>query len=62
MSVIEKIKEEDAKTKQKQREIAFNYLFDNAKDKVAVGKFTYLNMTLKLKSVSYTHLTLPTMS
>ena len=38
MSVIEKIKEEDAKTKQKQREIAFNYLFDNAKDKVAVGK------------------------
>ena len=38
MSVIEKIKEEDAKTKQKQREIAFNYLFENAKDKVAVGK------------------------
>ena len=32
MSVIAQIKEKDARTKHKQREIAFDYLFDNAKD------------------------------
>lgn len=37
MSIIEKIKEEDAKTKSAQRTVAFNYLFDNAVGNVMVG-------------------------
>jgi len=50
MSVISKIKEEDAKTKHKQREVAFNYLFDNAKDDVMVGKFYLFEYNPKTKA------------
>ena len=39
MSVIQEIKDKKANNVAKQRQIAFNYLFNNAKDDVMVGKF-----------------------
>jgi len=50
MSVIAQIKEKDARTKNKQREIAFDYLFDNAKDDVMVGKFYLFEYDPKTKA------------
>ena len=39
MSIIQELKDENANTVSKQRSVAFNYLFNNAKDDVMVGKF-----------------------
>lgn len=50
MSVIDVIKEEDARTVSKQRSIAFNYLFDNAKDDIMVGKFYLFEYNPKTKA------------
>lgn len=49
MSVIEKIKEEGAKTKNSQRQVAFDYLFDHVKDDVMVGKFYLFEYNPKTK-------------
>lgn len=50
MSVIEKIKEEGAKTKHNQRQVAFDYLFDHVKDDVMVGKFYLFEYNPKTKA------------
>lgn len=50
MSVIEKIKEEGAKTKHSQRQVAFDYLFDHVKDDVMVGKFYLFEYNPKTKA------------
>jgi hypothetical protein len=50
MSVIEKIKEEGAKTKHSQRQVAFEYLFDHVKDDVMVGKFYLFEYNPKTKA------------
>ena len=49
MSIIEEIKEEKATTVAKQRTVAFNYLFGNAKDSVMVGKFYLFEYDPKTK-------------
>lgn len=51
MSIIEKIKEEDAKTKSAQRTIAFNYLFDNAVGTVMVGDVYLFEYDPKYRSI-----------
>ena len=49
MSIIQEIKDENANTVAKQRTVAFNYLFDNAKDDVMVGKFYLFEYDPKTK-------------
>jgi len=49
MTVIDAIKKEGAKTVSAQRSIAFNYLFDHAKDDVMVGKFYLFEYDPKTK-------------
>lgn len=49
MSIIQEIKDENANTVAKQRSVAFNYLFDNAKDDVMVGKFYLFEYDPKTK-------------
>jgi len=50
MSIISKIKEEGAKTASTQRTVAFNYLFDNAKDDVMPGNFYLFEYNPKTKA------------
>ena len=49
MSVIAKIKKEDARTIYRQREVAFDYLFDHVKSDVMVGKFYLFEYNPKTK-------------
>jgi hypothetical protein len=49
MSIIQEIKDENANTVAKQRTVAFNYLFNNAKDDVMVGKFYLFEYDPKTK-------------
>ena len=49
MSIIQEIKDNNANTVAKQRSVAFNYLFDNAKDDVMVGKFYLFEYNPKTK-------------
>ena len=49
MSVIQEIKDKKANNVAKQRQIAFNYLFNNAKDDVMVGKFYLFEYDPKTK-------------
>lgn len=50
MSIISKIKEEGAKTASTQRTVAFNYLFENAKDDVMPGSFYLFEYNPKTKA------------
>ena len=49
MSIIQELKDENANTVSKQRSVAFNYLFNNAKDDVTVGKFYLFEYDPKTK-------------
>lgn len=49
MSIIQELKDEKANTVSKQRSVAFNYLFNNAKDDVTVGKFYLFEYDPKTK-------------
>ena len=49
MSVIQEIKDKKANNVAKQRQVAFNYLFNNAKDDVMVGKFYLFEYDPKTK-------------
>lgn len=49
MSVIQEIKDKKATNVAKQRQVAFNYLFDNARDDVMVGKFYLFEYDPKTK-------------
>lgn len=50
MSVIKKIQEKDARTASKQREIAFDYLFNNAREYVLPGSFYLFEYNPKFKA------------
>lgn len=50
MSIIQELKDENANTASKQRSVAFNYLFDSAKDDVMVGKFYLFEYDPKTKA------------
>ena len=49
MSIVKKIQDEKANTASAQRTVAFNYLFDNAVDKVQDGKFYLFEYNPKYK-------------
>jgi hypothetical protein len=50
MSIIQELKDENANTIAKQRSVAFNYLFNYAKDDVMVGKFYLFEYDPKTKA------------
>ena len=47
--MFQELKDENANTVSKQRSVAFNYLFNNAKDDVMVGKFYLFEYNPKTK-------------